>query len=64
MFAELAILDDDRWAKHGGIKPVVTHAAPPGVEDQRVARGVTALGDAGKLPDMLNMGERDGPFSF
>ena len=57
MFAELAVFDNHRRAQNSGVKSVISQAAPPGIEDQRIARGITTFGDANQFTDMFHMGE-------
>ena len=62
MFPQFAVFYDDGRAKHSWIKPVIAHAAPPGIEDKRVTCDITAFGDADQFPDVLHMGDRYGTF--
>lgn len=62
MLAKFAVLDDDRGSENGWIKPMVAQAAPPGSEDQRIARRVAAFGNASQFPDVLDMSDGYGTF--
>jgi hypothetical protein len=62
MLTELAVFHDHCRAEDGGVELVVAHAAPPGIEDQGIARRVTALGNANQFPNVLDKWEGDGTF--